>query len=230
MMDHLSINKTRTAQSPTPGPTQATVLLITKVFKFQFHVSIKFTSVLSFPQILVRVVPTIVDEEQVDTEAVNAGATEEEEATTTTTREADTVVIAIVKATVVVMKETITKVKETTNNSKIGTRTVAVALANAMVLIVDTTTATKAMEVLSNEAGKDETITKAASSNSKDLIRDPIEETMLVMALTLLVATTVADNLNAALPEVRLEVEPEIPRMRIATPLPIRTNRRLQPV
>jgi len=229
MMDHLSINKTRTAQSPTPGPTQATVLLITKVFKFQFHVSIKFTSVLSFPQILVRVVPTIVDEEQVDTEVVNEGPTEEE-ATTTTTREADTVVIAIVKATVVVMKETITKVKETTNNSKIGTRTVAVALANAMVLIVDTTTATKVMEVLSNEAGKDETITKAASSNSKDLIRDPIEETMLVMALTLLVATTVADNLNAALPEVRLEVEPEIPRMRIATPLPIRTNRRLQPV
>ena len=198
--------------------------------KFRFHVSIKLTGVLSLPQILGRVVLTIVDEEQVDTEAVNEGATEEEEATTTTTREADTVVIAIVKATVVVMKETITKVKETTNNSKIGTRTVAVALANAMVLIVDTTTATKAMEVLSNEAGKDVTITKAASSNSKDLIHDPIEETMLVMALTLIVATTVADNLNEALLEVRLEVEPEIPRMRIATPLPTRTNRRLQPV
>lgn len=136
------------------------------------------------------------------------------------------VVIAIAKATaVVVMKETITKVKETINNSKIGTRTVV--LANAMAPIVDTT-AIKGMEVMISEAGKDVTITKAASS--KDLIRDPKKETILVMALTLLVATTVADNLNEALQEDRLEVEPAMPPTRIATPLPTRTNRRLQPV
>ena len=102
----------------------------------------------------------------------------------------------------------------------------AVALASAMVLIVDTTTATKVMEAVISEVVKDVTITKVTSI-SKDLIHDPIEEIMLVMVLTSLAATTtVADNLNEEHQEVRLEVEPEMPRMRIATPLPTRTNRR----